>query len=64
MTLAFTGTVDGDKMSVTFQPQGGSGGGLEDVEGHKETILGAAFGNRVTEAANDSDIILRSIRSR
>ena len=27
MTLAFTGTIDGDKMSGTFQPQGGSGGG-------------------------------------
>ncbi len=27
MTLAFTGTVDGDKMSGTFQPQGGGGGG-------------------------------------
>jgi len=28
MTLAFTGTIDGDKMSGTFQPQGGGGGGL------------------------------------
>src|ERR1700726_2667319 len=27
MTLAFTGTIDDDKMSGTFQPQGGSGGG-------------------------------------
>jgi hypothetical protein len=27
MTLALTGTVDGDKMSGTFQPQGGGGGG-------------------------------------
>src|SRR5258707_10078858 len=27
MTLAFTGTIDGDKMSGTFQPQGGGGGG-------------------------------------
>jgi hypothetical protein len=27
MTLAFTGILDGDKMSGTFQPQGGSGGG-------------------------------------
>jgi hypothetical protein len=26
MTLAFTGTIDGDKMSGTFQPQGGAGG--------------------------------------
>jgi len=26
MTLAFTGTIDGDKMSGTFQSQGGSGG--------------------------------------
>jgi hypothetical protein len=26
MTLAFTGTIDGDKMSGTFQPQGGGGG--------------------------------------
>jgi hypothetical protein len=26
MTLAFTGTVDGDKMSGTLQPQGGGGG--------------------------------------
>lgn len=26
MTLAFTGTVEGDKMSGTFQPQGGGGG--------------------------------------
>jgi hypothetical protein len=26
MTLAFTGTIDGDKMSGTFQPQGGRGG--------------------------------------
>jgi hypothetical protein len=27
MTLVFTGTINGDKMSGTFQPQGGSGGG-------------------------------------
>jgi len=27
LTLAFTGTIEGDKMSGTFQPQGGSGGG-------------------------------------
>lgn len=27
MTLAFTGTLNGDKMSGTFQPQGGSSGG-------------------------------------
>ena len=27
MTLAFTGTIDGDKMRGTFQPQGGGGGG-------------------------------------
>lgn len=27
MTLAFTGTIDGDKMSGTFHPQGGGGGG-------------------------------------
>lgn len=27
MTLAFAGTIDGDKMSGTFQPQGGGGGG-------------------------------------
>jgi hypothetical protein len=27
MTLAFTGTVNGDKMSGTFSPQGGGGGG-------------------------------------
>ena len=27
MTVAFTGTVDGDKMSGTLQPQGGGGGG-------------------------------------
>ena len=27
MTLAFTGTVDGDKMNGTFAPQGGGGGG-------------------------------------
>ncbi len=27
MTLAFTGTIDGDKMSGTFSPQGGAGGG-------------------------------------
>ncbi len=27
ITLAFTGTVDGDKMSGTLQPQGGGGGG-------------------------------------
>ena len=26
MTLAFTGTIAGDKMSGTFQPQGGGGG--------------------------------------
>jgi hypothetical protein len=26
MTLAFTGTIDGDKMSGTLQPQGGGGG--------------------------------------
>jgi len=26
MTLALTGTIDGDKMSGTFQPQGGGGG--------------------------------------
>jgi hypothetical protein len=26
MTLIFTGTIDGDKMSGTFQPQGGGGG--------------------------------------
>jgi len=26
ITLAFTGTIDGDKMSGTFQPQGGGGG--------------------------------------
>ena len=26
MTLAFTGTVNGDKMSGTFRPQGGGGG--------------------------------------
>ena len=26
MTLAFIGTIDGDKMSGTFQPQGGGGG--------------------------------------
>jgi hypothetical protein len=26
-TLAFTGTIDGEKMSGTFHPQGGSGGG-------------------------------------
>jgi hypothetical protein len=26
MTLAFTGTIDGEKMSGTFQPQGGGGG--------------------------------------
>jgi hypothetical protein len=26
MTLAFTGTIDGDKMNGTFQPQGGGGG--------------------------------------
>jgi hypothetical protein len=26
MTLTFTGTVDGDKMSGTVQPQGGGGG--------------------------------------
>jgi hypothetical protein len=26
MTLAFGGTIDGDKMSGTFQPQGGRGG--------------------------------------
>jgi hypothetical protein len=26
VTLAFTGTIDGDKMSGTFQPQGGGGG--------------------------------------
>lgn len=26
ITLAFTGTVDGDAMSGTFQPQGGNGG--------------------------------------
>jgi hypothetical protein len=26
MTLAFTGTIDGDEMSGTFQPQGGGGG--------------------------------------
>jgi hypothetical protein len=25
VTLAFTGTIDGDKMSGTFQPQGGGG---------------------------------------
>jgi hypothetical protein len=27
MTLAFTGTINGDKMSGTFSPQGGGGGG-------------------------------------
>ena len=27
MAVAFTGAVDGDKMSGTFQPQGGGGGG-------------------------------------
>jgi hypothetical protein len=27
MTLAFTGTIDGDNMSGTFQPQGEGGGG-------------------------------------
>ena len=27
MTVAFTGTVDGEKLSGTFQPQGGGGGG-------------------------------------
>jgi hypothetical protein len=32
MTLAFTGTIDGDKMSGTLQPQGGGGGGGR--EGH------------------------------
>ena len=26
MTLTFTGTIDGEKMSGTFQPQGGGGG--------------------------------------
>jgi hypothetical protein len=26
MTLAFTGTINGDKMSGSFQPQGGGGG--------------------------------------
>jgi hypothetical protein len=26
ITLAFTGTIDGDKMQGTFQPQGGGGG--------------------------------------
>jgi len=26
MTLAFTGTINGDKMTGTFQPQGGGGG--------------------------------------
>ncbi|MGA9966805.1 MAG: hypothetical protein WBQ10_16530 [Terriglobales bacterium] len=26
ITLAFTGTIDGDKMSGSFQPQGGGGG--------------------------------------
>ena len=26
ITLAFTGTINGDKMSGTFQPQGGGGG--------------------------------------
>lgn len=26
MTLAFTGTIDGNKMSGSFQPQGGGGG--------------------------------------
>ncbi len=29
ITLAFTGTIDGDKMSGTLQPQGGGGGGHE-----------------------------------
>jgi hypothetical protein len=27
ITVAFTGSIDGDKMSGTFQPQGGGGGG-------------------------------------
>jgi hypothetical protein len=35
MTLAFTGTIDGDRMSGTLQPQGG-GGGREGHAGGQE----------------------------
>jgi hypothetical protein len=36
ITLALTGTIDGDKMSGTFQPQGGGGGheGRRDGQGN------------------------------
>ena len=33
ITLAFTGTIDGDKMSGTLQPQGGGGGHEERGSG-------------------------------
>jgi hypothetical protein len=36
MTLAFTGTIDGDKMSGTFRPQGGGGGRGEHAGGEED----------------------------
>ena len=35
MTLAFTGTINGDKMSGTFQPQGGGRGGRGGQSGEQ-----------------------------
>jgi hypothetical protein len=53
MTVAFTGTVDGEKLSGTLQPQGGGGGGGGggDAGVDKGIIPGPGFANRATPVA-------------
>ena len=51
ITVALTGTVDGDKMSGTFRPQGGGGGGRGGRGGGQGNYTWAAFGNRIIEIA-------------
>jgi hypothetical protein len=58
MTLAFTGSIDGDKMSGTFQPQGGGGGrgGRAGGQGdHSWSAVRQQGSGRRSEPENNQD---------
>jgi hypothetical protein len=58
ITLAFTGTIDGDKMSGSFQPQGGGGGheGRGDGQGdHSWNAVRQQGNSGRSEPAQDQD---------
>ena len=54
ITLAFTGTIDGDKMSGTFSLKAAEVAGVKEKETDKQVIPGARFANKASLAARMS----------